>query len=47
MAFSLAEIFSKGIVSENSCKAKVRRPAEPGTLILFVRDETFFEKMAH
>jgi hypothetical protein len=47
MAFSLAEIFSKGVVSENSCKAKVRRHAEPGTLILFVRDETFFEKMAH
>jgi 5-hydroxyisourate hydrolase-like protein (transthyretin family) len=46
-AFSLSEVFSKGIVSKNSCKAKVQRPAEPGTLILFVRDETFFEKMAH
>jgi hypothetical protein len=45
--FSLSEIFSKGIVSENSCKAKVKRAAAPGTLILFVRDETFFEKMAH
>jgi hypothetical protein len=45
--FSLPEIFSKGIVSENSCNAKVGRTAEPGTLILFVRDETFFEKMSH
>jgi len=45
--FSLHEIFLKGIVSENSCKAKVGRIVEPGTLILFVRDETFFEKMAH
>ena len=45
--FSMQDIFSKGIVSENSCKAKVGRIAEPGTLILFVRNETFFEKMAH
>jgi hypothetical protein len=46
-AFSLPQIFSNGIVSKNSCKAKVQRPAEPGTLVLFVRDETLFEKMAH
>ena len=45
--FSLNEIFSKGIVSENVCKPKLERTATPGTLILFVRDETFFEKMAH
>jgi hypothetical protein len=45
--FSLQNIFSKGSVSENTCKPKLRRSAEPGTLILFVRDETFFEKMAH
>ncbi|MGD0444686.1 MAG: hypothetical protein ABSA39_12190 [Edaphobacter sp.] len=47
IAFSLQEIFVKGVVSENTCKPKVKRTAEPGTLILFVRDETFFEKMAH
>jgi hypothetical protein len=47
VAFSLPEIFAKGVVSENSCKSKLERTAEPGTLILFVRDETFFEKMAH
>jgi hypothetical protein len=45
--FLLEDIFSKGVVSENSCKTRVERRAEPGTLILFVRDETFFEKMAH
>jgi hypothetical protein len=44
--FSIANIVSKGVVSENSCK-KLDRTAPPGTLILFVRDETFFEKMAH
>ncbi|MBB5344973.1 hypothetical protein [Tunturibacter empetritectus] len=47
IAFSLQEIFAKGVVSENTCKSKVKRTAKPGTLILFVRDETFFEKMAH
>jgi hypothetical protein len=45
--FSLQEIFAKGVVSENTCKPKIKRTAEPGTLILFVRDETLFEKMAH
>ena len=45
--FSLQDISSKGLVSENTCKPKLVRIAEPGTLILFVRDETFFEKMAH
>jgi hypothetical protein len=47
IAFSLPEIFAKGVVSENTCKPKIKRTAEPGTLILFVRDETLFEKMAH
>jgi hypothetical protein len=47
VAFSLQEMFVKGVVSENACKPKVERTAIPGTLILFVRDETFFEKMAH
>ena len=46
-AFSLQEVFAKGIVSENTCKPKLQRSVSPGTLILFVRDETFFEKMAH
>lgn len=45
--FSLQQIFSTGLVSENSCKSKIKRNAGPGTLIFFVRNETFFEKMAH
>ena len=47
VAFSLHEVFTKGVVSENTYKPKLERTATPGTLILFVRDETFFEKMAH
>jgi hypothetical protein len=47
ISFSLQEIFVKGVVSENTCKPKVTRTVLPGTLVLFVRDETFFEKMAH
>jgi hypothetical protein len=45
--FTLSQIFSAGIVSANACKPRIRAVAEPGTLIFFVRDETFFEKMAH
>jgi 5-hydroxyisourate hydrolase-like protein (transthyretin family) len=45
--FSVMNVSSTGLVSENSCNPKIKRTAEPGTLILFVRDETLFEKMAH
>ena len=45
--FSVADISSKGVLSENSCSKKPQQTAAPGTLIFFVRDETFFEKMAH
>jgi hypothetical protein len=46
--FSLRDIFATGTVSENSCKPKLSRLTPlPGTLVLYVRDETFFEKMAH
>jgi hypothetical protein len=44
--FSFSEILSTGLVSENSCKSKINRGLDPGTLIIFVRNETFFEKMA-
>jgi hypothetical protein len=43
----LQEIFATGVVSENACKPKIERSVTPGTLVLFVREETFFEKMAH
>jgi hypothetical protein len=46
--FSLSDIFTNGTVSENTCKPKhLRQTPLPGTLVLYVRDETFFEKMAH
>jgi hypothetical protein len=45
--FSVMSVLSTGLVSENSCNPKLERTADPGTLILFVRDQTFFEKMAH
>jgi hypothetical protein len=38
---------STGVVSKNSCNSKLKRSSIPGTLVLFVRDETFFKKMAH
>jgi hypothetical protein len=47
IAFLLQEIFAKGVVSENACKPKIERSVTPGTFVLFVREETFFEKMAH
>ncbi|HEY5253031.1 MAG TPA: hypothetical protein VIJ53_00160 [Acidobacteriaceae bacterium] len=45
--FSLHQIFSNGLVGENSCKPKIKQETAPGTLIFYVRPETFFEKMAH
>jgi len=45
--FSLHQIFFTGVASENSCKSRIRQEAAPGTLIFYVRPETFFEKMAH
>ncbi len=45
--FSLPNVLAKGVVSENTCKPAITRASAPGTLILFVRDESLFEKMAH
>jgi hypothetical protein len=45
--FSFQQIISTGVVSENSCKSKLQQRVQPRTLVLYVRDETFFEKMAH
>jgi hypothetical protein len=47
VTFSSQRIISTGVVSENSCNSKLKPSSIPGTLVLFVRDETFFEKMAH
>jgi hypothetical protein len=44
--FPVNKVLSDGVVSENTCKPKLESSPVPGTLIFFVRDETFFEKMA-
>jgi hypothetical protein len=46
-SFPVRSVLSTGVVSENTCNPKLKRIAEPGTLILFVRNETSSEKMAH
>jgi len=45
--FSLVGVRSKGVVSENACKPRITMFPVAGTLIYFVRDETFLEKMRH
>jgi hypothetical protein len=44
--YSLATIRDSGLVTPNIC-GSITRKASPGTLYLFVRDETFIEKMRH
>lgn len=41
--YSLDEITSRGIVSENLCGKTTTVSADPGVLILFVRPKTFIE----
>jgi hypothetical protein len=43
--FSLAKVRVAGEVSENSCKPRITMYPQPGTLIFYVRDLTFLEKM--
>jgi hypothetical protein len=45
--FPLAKVRVAGVVSENSCKPRISMYPQPGTLIFYVRDETFLEKMRH
>jgi hypothetical protein len=45
--FSLAKVRVAGVVSENSCKPRITMYPQPGTLIFYVRDLTFLEKMRH
>jgi hypothetical protein len=44
--YSLATIRDLGLVDSNTC-GSITRKASPGTLYLFVRDETLLEKMRH
>jgi hypothetical protein len=43
--FSLIGVRARGVVSENSCKPRITMFPVAGTLVYFVRDETFLERM--
>jgi len=43
--FSLEKVRVTGVVSANSCKPRITMYPQPGTLIFYVRDLTFFERM--
>ncbi|MDQ2924937.1 MAG: hypothetical protein M3R43_05200 [Acidobacteriota bacterium] len=43
--FSLVKVRGAGVVSENSCRSRITLFPQAGTLIFFVREETFLEKM--
>jgi hypothetical protein len=45
--FSLAKVRVSGVVSENVCRPRITMYPQAGTLIFYVRDETFIEKMRH
>ncbi len=43
--FSLLKVRTSGVVSENSCRPRITLFPQAGTLIFFVRPETFFERL--
>jgi hypothetical protein len=45
--FSLAKVRVSGVVSENVCRPRITMYPQAGTLIFYVRDETFIERMRH
>lgn len=45
--FSLTKVRVAGVVSENACRPRITMYPQQGTLIFYVRDETFIEKMRH
>jgi hypothetical protein len=44
-SFSLVKLRTSGVVSENSCRPRITLFPQAGTLVFFVRDDTFFERM--
>jgi hypothetical protein len=46
-SFELVKVRTEGVVSENTCRPRITLFPQAGTLVVFVRDETFFEKMRH
>ncbi len=45
--FELARVRASGVVSENSCSPRIKLFPQAGTLVFFVRDETFLERLHH
>ncbi len=43
--FDLGKVRAAGVVSENACKPRITLYPQPGTLVFFVRDMTWLEKM--
>jgi len=43
--FALVKVRTAGVVSENSCRPRITLFPQAGTLVFFVRDETFVERM--
>lgn len=45
--FSLVKVRASGVVSENSCRSRITLFPQAGTLVFFVREETFLERIRH
>jgi len=45
--FPLLKVRAAGVVSENACRPRISMFPQQGTLIFYVRDETFLEKLRH
>ena len=43
--FSLTSVRTRGLVSENACNAHIHMYAQAGTLVVFVRELTWYERM--
>gem|GEM_PF-2838074 len=44
-SFELVQVRTAGVVSENTCKPRITLFPQAGTLVVFVREETFFERL--
>lgn len=45
--YSLTDVRMHGLVSENSCNKHIHTYAEQGTLVVFVRELTLYERLRH
>lgn len=44
-SFEFAKVVASGVVSENACKPRISLYPQAGTLVFFVRPETWLERM--